>query len=81
MAIANLHKLLLPLLVALVIMAVAINADYGEGKPEGGDLAAMADAIKYLQGLDKVYGQAARPRFDFILQIVVYFPWILFCLI
>ena len=71
MAIANLHKLLLPLLVALVIMAVAINADYGEGKPEGGDLAAMADAIKYLQGLDKVYGQAARPRFDSIRQIVV----------
>ncbi|XP_057376125.1 uncharacterized protein LOC130697008 [Daphnia carinata] len=55
-------------LVFLVVMAVlavyatSVQAD-GDvmGGGEGGEMTAMADAIKYLQGLDKVYGQAARP--------------------
>lgn len=38
-----------------------VEADEG-GLGGEGDVTAMADAIKYLQGLDKVYGQAARPR-------------------
>jgi len=49
---------------AFLVVTVTANSDYGEGKgSDPGELAAMADAIRYLQGLDKVYGQAARPRF------------------
>lgn len=72
----SIHQLLFPrsgsltTLVFLVVMAVlAIYATSAQadgdvmGGGEGGEMTAMADAIKYLQGLDKVYGQAARPRF------------------
>lgn len=54
---------LLVLVAVLAIYATSVQAD-GDGMAggEGGEMSAMADAIKYLQGLDKVYGQAARPR-------------------
>ena len=48
------------LVVLLGIYVDSVHAD--ETGAEGGEMSAMADAIKYLQGLDKVYGQAARPR-------------------
>ncbi|KAI9554646.1 hypothetical protein GHT06_019919 [Daphnia sinensis] len=63
-------------LVFLVVMAVlAVYATSAQadgdvmGGGEGGEMTAMADAIKYLQGLDKVYGQAARPRYKQIIII------------
>lgn len=59
-------KILLPLTIALIITAIVVSAEM-DGKNEGGEMAAMADAIKYLQSLDKVYGQAARPRFEQVL--------------
>lgn len=53
----------LVLVAVLAVYATSVQAD-GDGMTggEGGEMSAMADAIKYLQGLDKVYGQAARPR-------------------
>lgn len=55
---------LLAMFAVLVVYAsnVAADGDGMTGGGEGGEVSAMADAIKYLQGLDKVYGQAARPR-------------------
>lgn len=50
----------LALVVLLGVYVDSVAAD--EAGAEGGEMSAMADAIKYLQGLDKVYGQAARPR-------------------
>ncbi|XP_046451020.1 neuropeptide F-like isoform X2 [Daphnia pulex] len=55
-------------LVVMVVLAVCVTTTKADGGDvmsggEGGEMTAMADAIKYLQGLDKVYGQAARPRF------------------
>jgi len=49
--------------VVLVMIASSANNVFVEanGGEEGGNN--IVDAIKYLQGLDKVYGQAARPRF------------------
>jgi len=48
--------------VVLVMIASSANNVFVEanGGEEGGNN--IVDAIKYLQGLDKVYGQAARPR-------------------
>ncbi|XP_046451019.1 uncharacterized protein LOC124199281 isoform X1 [Daphnia pulex] len=53
-------------LVVMVVLAVCVTTTKADGGDvmsggEGGEMTAMADAIKYLQGLDKVYGQAARP--------------------
>ena len=53
---------LLAAFVVLVVMTSQAQADDLIGGEGGGELTAMVDAIKYLQGLDKVYGQAARPR-------------------
>merc|ERR1712191_2901 len=49
------------LAVAMLISAMVVQAS-AQGR-DSSEMASMADAIKYLQGLDKVYGQAARPRF------------------
>lgn len=57
---------LLAILAVLAVYVTSAEAD-GDGMTgagEGGEMTAMADAIKYLQGLDKVYGQAARPRYN-----------------
>lgn len=83
----SIHQLLFPrsgsltTLVFLVVMAVlAIYATSAQadgdvmGGGEGGEMTAMADAIKYLQGLDKVYGQAARPRYKQI--IIIRLKWL-----
>jgi hypothetical protein len=56
-------------LVVMVVLAVCVTTTKADGGDvmsggEGGEMTAMADAIKYLQGLDKVYGQAARPRYN-----------------
>ena len=48
------------LAVAMLISAMVVQAS-AQGR-DSSEMASMADAIKYLQGLDKVYGQAARPR-------------------
>ena len=50
--------------VVLVMIASSANNVFVEanGGEEGGNN--IVDAIKYLQGLDKVYGQAARPRYS-----------------
>ena len=55
---------LLVMTALLAVYVTSVQAD-GEGMTggEGGEISAMADAIKYLQGLDKVYGQATRPRY------------------
>ncbi len=59
----------LVLLVVMAVLAVCVTTTKADGGDvmsggEGGEMTAMADAIKYLQGLDKVYGQAARPRYN-----------------
>lgn len=56
-------------LVVMAVLAVYVTSAQADGGDvmsggEGGEMTAMADAIKYLQGLDKVYGQAARPRYN-----------------
>lgn len=56
-------------LVVMAVLAVCVTTTKADGGDvisggEGGEMTAMADAIKYLQGLDKVYGQAARPRYN-----------------
>lgn len=55
------------LLVVVAVLAIYATSAHADGDVigggEGGEMTAMADAIKYLQGLDKVYGQAARPRY------------------
>ena len=56
-------------LVVMAVLAVYVTGSQADGGDvmsggEGGEMTAMADAIKYLQGLDKVYGQAARPRYN-----------------
>nr|XP_045583452.1 neuropeptide F-like isoform X3 [Procambarus clarkii] len=51
---------------AMVVAAVVVGVlEMGavEGKPDPTELAAMADAIKYLQELTKYYSQVSRPRF------------------
>ncbi|XP_045583451.1 uncharacterized protein [Procambarus clarkii] len=49
---------------AMVVAAVVVGVlEMGavEGKPDPTELAAMADAIKYLQELTKYYSQVSRP--------------------
>jgi len=52
---------LVMLVLAMLVSTVVVQAS-AQGR-DSSEMASMADAIKYLQGLDKVYGQAARPRF------------------
>merc|ERR1712189_150019 len=49
------------LVMAMLVSTIVVQAS-AQGR-DSSEMASMADAIKYLQGLDKVYGQAARPRF------------------
>lgn len=51
---------LVMLVLAMLVSTVVVQAS-AQGR-DSSEMASMADAIKYLQGLDKVYGQAARPR-------------------
>jgi len=44
-----------------VLQVAALMLPVAEAKPDPTQLAAMADAIKYLQELDKYYSQVARP--------------------
>ncbi|KAG8227653.1 hypothetical protein J437_LFUL007849 [Ladona fulva] len=56
----------IPWLAAAVLVLLGVAAELwspAEGKPDPGQLAAMADALKYLQELDKYYSQVARPSF------------------
>ncbi|XP_071444124.1 neuropeptide F [Hetaerina americana] len=47
---------------ALIFLGIATELwSPAEGKPDPSQLAAMADALKYLQELDKYYSQVARP--------------------
>ncbi|XP_046390053.1 neuropeptide F isoform X2 [Ischnura elegans] len=49
---------------ALILLGIATELwSPAEAKPDPSQLAAMADALKYLQELDKYYSQVARPRF------------------
>ena len=48
------------LVMAMLVSTIVVQAS-AQGR-DSSEMASMADAIKYLQGLDKVYGQAARPR-------------------
>ncbi|XP_064114138.1 neuropeptide F isoform X2 [Macrobrachium rosenbergii] len=50
------------ILVGVVVVSV-MQMGGVEGKPDPTQLAAMADALKYLQELDKYYSQVSRPRF------------------
>lgn len=50
------------LLVGVFVISV-VQMGGVEGKPDPTQLAAMADALKYLQELDKYYSQVSRPRF------------------
>nr|WLV89620.1 neuropeptide-F-2 [Gecarcinus lateralis] len=52
---------LLTALVVGVIFVGALEMGGAEGKPDPTQLAAMADALKYLQELDKYYSQVSRP--------------------
>ncbi|XP_050711687.1 neuropeptide F-like isoform X3 [Eriocheir sinensis] len=54
---------LLTALVVGVILVGALEMGGAEAKPDPTQLAAMADALKYLQELDKYYSQVSRPRF------------------
>merc|ERR1711962_1227533 len=52
------------LAIAMGVVAIGVlQMGTAEAKPDPTQLAAMADAIKYLQELDKYYSQVARPRF------------------
>ncbi|XP_076068451.1 uncharacterized protein LOC143040891 [Oratosquilla oratoria] len=44
-----------------VVLGLLSASQMAEGKPDPTQLAAMADALKYLQELDKYYSQVARP--------------------
>ncbi|XP_071546978.1 uncharacterized protein [Panulirus ornatus] len=48
------------LMVGVVVVGV-LGMGVAEAKPDPSQLAAMADAIKYLQELDKLYSQVSRP--------------------
>ncbi|XP_064114139.1 uncharacterized protein NPF isoform X1 [Macrobrachium rosenbergii] len=48
------------ILVGVVVVSV-MQMGGVEGKPDPTQLAAMADALKYLQELDKYYSQVSRP--------------------
>ncbi|XP_068232446.1 uncharacterized protein NPF isoform X1 [Palaemon carinicauda] len=48
------------ILVGVIVVSV-LQMDGVEGKPDPTQLAAMADALKYLQELDKYYSQVSRP--------------------
>nr|QBX89062.1 neuropeptide F1 [Nephrops norvegicus] len=50
------------LMVGVVIVGVS-QVSVTQAKPDPNQLAAMADALKYLQELDKYYSQVSRPRF------------------
>lgn len=54
---------LLTALVVGVILVGALEMGGAEAKPDPTQLAAMADALKYLQELDKYYSQVSRPRY------------------
>merc|ERR1711962_1007102 len=50
------------LAIAMGVVAIGVlQMGTAEAKPDPTQLAAMADAIKYLQELDKYYSQVARP--------------------
>ncbi|KAG7158257.1 neuropeptide F1-like [Homarus americanus] len=50
------------LMVGVVIVSV-FQVSVTQAKPDPNQLAAMADALKYLQELDKYYSQVSRPRY------------------
>ncbi|KAK8376571.1 hypothetical protein O3P69_009886 [Scylla paramamosain] len=52
---------LLTALVVGVVVVGALEMGGAEGKPDPTQLAAMADAIKYLHELDKYYSPVSRP--------------------
>ncbi|XP_027221822.1 neuropeptide F isoform X2 [Penaeus vannamei] len=50
----------------VVVVVLVVATDLGavaEAKPDPSQLANMAEALKYLQELDKYYSQVSRPRF------------------
>lgn len=53
---------LLTALVVGVVLVGALEMGGAEAKPDPTQLVAMADALKYLQELDKYYSQVSRPR-------------------
>ena len=66
MAVKNQRLALISLAAFVVLVMIASSANSGlfveaSGGEDGSNQ--IVDAIKYLQGLDKVYGQAARPRY------------------
>lgn len=51
----------------VVVVVLVVATDLGavaEAKPDPSQLANMAEALKYLQELDKYYSQVSRPRYD-----------------
>jgi hypothetical protein len=66
---SNHRTLALLFLVALSVIASTL------ARPDPAQLVAMADAIKYLQDLDKFYAQVARPRYDFIKEHINLYVW------
>ncbi|XP_042870457.1 neuropeptide F-like isoform X2 [Penaeus japonicus] len=49
--------------VVVVLVAATDLVAVAEAKPDPSQLANMAEALKYLQELDKYYSQVSRPRF------------------
>ncbi|XP_053653102.1 neuropeptide F isoform X4 [Cherax quadricarinatus] len=56
------RQMLSALLVGVVVVGV-LEMGVADAKPAPPQVAAMADALKYLQELDKYYSQVSRPRF------------------
>nr|XP_053653101.1 neuropeptide F-like isoform X2 [Cherax quadricarinatus] len=55
------RQMLSALLVGVVVVGV-LEMGVADAKPAPPQVAAMADALKYLQELDKYYSQVSRPR-------------------